>query len=224
MPSKISLIIISDSNFADLVRWAELYLTRADVPFPFEKYQNIKELALKVLKNFSFRNLNRSPRLSTGAVTRPVEALYQDEFYRSLQTILNFSGKVSTEWSADGRGRVDLRIDEPRWAIELLRDGNKLKEHCDRFVDNGRYKKWIDNHWIEDWLIIDCRTSPPTPYGKLFPASYSGGTNSTVEDKDTKLWRAVFSKDYDSIEILDQFNKRVKVNNHVVDPFVLTNG
>ena len=75
MPSKISLIIISDSNFADLVRWAELYLTRADVPFPFEKYQNIKELALK---KFSFRNLNRSPRLSTGAVTRPVEALYQD--------------------------------------------------------------------------------------------------------------------------------------------------
>ena len=99
-----------------------------------------------------------------------------------------------------------------------------MKEHCDRFVDNGRYKKWIDNHWIEDWLIIDCRTSPPTPYGKLFPASYSGATNSTVEDKDTKLWRAVFSKDYDSIEILDQFNKRVKVNNHVVDPFVLTNG
>ena len=124
--------------------------------------------------------------------------------------MLNFAGRVSTEWSADGRGRVDIRIQEPCWGIELLRDGNRLTEHCDRFADNGRYKRWIDNHWLKDWLVIDCRTSRPScPFGKLFPASYSGATNSAVEDKDTKLWRAVFAEDYLSIEILDQFNSIV---------------
>ena len=149
--STVSHIIISNSDFGDLVRWAEFYLTRAAITFPFDKYPSIEKLAEEVLRSFSFRNLTLSPRLSTGArgITRPVEALFQDEFYRSLQTVLNFAGRASTEWSADGRGRVDIRIQEPCWGIELLRDGNRPTEHCDRFADNGKYKRWIDNHWLK---------------------------------------------------------------------------
>jgi hypothetical protein len=160
------VIIILDS--INLARFVEYYLTGTTVPFPINRYPNVEELAEAALRNFSPRNLAPTTRLNTGALIRPVEALFQDEFYRSLHFILNFAGKVSSEWSGDGNGRIDFRITDPCWGIELLRDGDRLREHCERFIGNGRYTRWIQNGWIKDWLIIDCRMSYPHPYSKLF--------------------------------------------------------
>jgi hypothetical protein len=42
-----------------------------------------------------------------------VEVIYQDEFYRALNTVLKSSGRVSSEWSADGSGKVDFYLPEP---------------------------------------------------------------------------------------------------------------
>lgn len=93
------------------------------------------------MRGFSHRNLASAARLGTSVAARPVEASYQDEFYRSLQQALGFSAKVTSEWTGDKDNRIDFRIEDPRWGIELLRDGNRLGEHCDRFVGMGDIRR-----------------------------------------------------------------------------------
>ena len=74
---------------------------------------------------------------------------------------------MSSEWSRCGDGRIDFRIVDPSWGIEFLRDGDRLSEHCNKFVENGLYHQWISNGLIKDWLILDCRHSHPHKYGKV---------------------------------------------------------
>ncbi|KKA16201.1 hypothetical protein T310_10216 [Rasamsonia emersonii CBS 393.64] len=172
-------------------KYVEHYLTDSSVPFPMNQYPTVEALAEAVLRKFSLRNLSSTTRVGTGAVIRPVEAAYQDEFCRALHAVLGFSTKVSSEWSGDGNGRIDFRLADVGWGIELLREGNRLGAHCQRFVGNGSYMQWIRSGWLRDWLIIDCRTSPPHPYN--VPG--------------TKLWRAVFANDFSSVEVLDSSNR-----------------
>jgi hypothetical protein len=37
---------------------------------------------------------------------------------------------ISSEWSGTWNGRIDFRVVGPAWGIELIRNGDKLKEHC----------------------------------------------------------------------------------------------
>lgn len=191
---------------ADLNRYVEHYLTNSTVPFPIEQYPNIEALAEAVLRKFSLRNLSSTTRVGTGAVIRPVEAAYQDEIYRALHAVLGFSTNVSSEWAADGNGRIDFRLADVGWGIELLREGSRLGEHCQRFTVNGSYAPWIRNGLLKDWLIIDCRTSHPHPYSK-FTACWASAANSRIDVPGTKLWRAVFADDFSSVEVLDWSNK-----------------
>jgi hypothetical protein len=89
------------------------------------------------------------------------DSVYQDEFYRALHQVLGFMTRVSSEWSGGGRGIIDFRITDVGWGIELVREGDMLSEHWQRFMDNGRYAPWITSGWMTDWLIIDFRTSQP---------------------------------------------------------------
>jgi hypothetical protein len=181
-------------------KYVEHYHTSSSVPFPFAKFPTIEKLAEAALRKFSpTQLLSNSEVLGTGALVRPVEAIYQDEFYRSLFRILGFSAKISSEWSGDKRGRIDFLLPEARWGIEVLRDGDRLRDHCERFVGNGSYTPWINDGRLVDWLIIDCRTSKPRRY----------------DVPRTKLWRAVFSKDFSSVEVLDSDNQTI------ISPFVL---
>lgn len=145
-------------------RFVEHYLTGNFQPFPFHKFPTIAALTTAVLKKFSQRALLSAARLGTGGKVIPTESCFQNEFYRILQTILGFSSKVISEWSDDGGSRIDFMLEEPGWGIELLREGDRLGEHCQRFVGNGRYTPLIHNGSIRDWLIIDCRKSQPRAY------------------------------------------------------------
>ena len=138
------------------------------VPFPFHTVPNIQILVDLALRTFSRRALSfNSVTLGTGARMRPVEALYQDEFYRALHKVLGFSARVSSEWAGDNSGRIDFRIADANWGLEVLREGDRLGEHCQRFVGDGSYARWIREGWLSDWLIVDCRTSQPRPYCKF---------------------------------------------------------
>lgn len=151
----------------------EHYLTGSTFPFPLNDYPTIEALAEAALRKCSSRRLSWRSRLGAGALIRPVETTYHDELYRALNAVLGFSLKVSSEWTGNGSesGRIDFRIDDVNWGIELLREGNNLAEHCQRFVADGDYTQWIQSGWLRDWLIIDCRTSPPRapPYSKVAP-------------------------------------------------------
>ena len=151
-------------------RYVEHVFADRTIPFPLDTFPNIRELSEAALRGLSARNLRAASRVGPGVFVRPIEANYQNDFYRSLHAILGYSMDVSSEWSPDGddHGRIDFRLHAVKWGFELLRDGNRLREHCERSTDGGRYSDWVDDGLLEDWLIIDCRfDSMPHTYSKF---------------------------------------------------------
>ena len=66
---------------------------------------------MEVLREFSVTNLKHSAegkKLSSGASYRPVEAQYQDEFYRAFSSVVGRGVPICTEWSRTSDGRVDF--------------------------------------------------------------------------------------------------------------------
>jgi len=90
-----------------------------------------------------------------------VEAQYQDEFYRACYSLLG-NIYLSSEWSGKEKsGRVDFLLKSQRWAIECVRDGNRLEEHISRFKVGGKYHRWIDSGEIQEYILLDFRQSLP---------------------------------------------------------------
>ena len=129
-----------------------------------------------VLRSFSRSNLllSREGRLGASAQVRPTEAQFQDEWYRAFNSLLGHGFAVSSEWSQSEDGRIDFRILGPKWGIELLRDGDRLTEHCNRFLGKGAYHQWIADGSMKDWIILDCRHSCPRKYRMIAPFLPSG--------------------------------------------------
>jgi hypothetical protein len=102
--------------------------------FPDKEFPTIQSLCKKVLEHFSSKNLRHhiEGKLSTAEKLRPLEAQYQDEFYRAFNTIVGRGVPISSEWSRKGGGRVDFWIPQKRW-------GDRVTEHCNRFKKGGRY-------------------------------------------------------------------------------------
>ena len=135
-------------------------------PFPFEKFSSLPTFCEAVLRNFSRSNLLLSGkgRLGASAQVRPPEAQFQDEWYRAFNSLLGHGFAISSKWSQFGNGRIDFRIVGPKWGVEILRDGDRLTEHCNRFLDKGAYHQWIVDGSMKDWIILDCRHSRPQKY------------------------------------------------------------
>ena len=70
-------------------------------PFPYQKFPSIESLTEAVFGGFSLQNLTLVACWGTDVAAWPVEASYQDEFDCSLQQVLGFSGKVTSEWTGD---------------------------------------------------------------------------------------------------------------------------
>lgn len=148
-----------------LLRYVEYYLgpNEDEAPFPVTKFPTIQALCQAVLQRFSPVKLRQSiqGKVSAGEQIRPVEALYQDEYYRAFSSIVP-GVAISSEWSFDGGGRIDFYLPSMKWGIELLRDHSRTDEHCERFLPGGRYHSWISGGMIQEWMIIDCATTIPT--------------------------------------------------------------
>ena len=133
-------------------------------PFPIISYPNIEVLALKVLQRFSKTMLcmaEQGQRYGPSGKPQPLEAAYQDEFYRCFGEEVGPDVGIVSEKSCTGKGHIDFHIITPGWGIELLRDGDRLSEHCKRFKPHGTYHQSIQQGLLTDWLILDCRRSIP---------------------------------------------------------------
>ena len=86
---------------------------------------------------------------------------FQDEFYRCYCNEVGLRVRICSEWTGLNRGRIDFTIVEPGWGIEMLRDGDRLKGHCNRFRQKGCYYPWIKRGLLKEWLILDCMHSYP---------------------------------------------------------------
>lgn len=158
-----------------VTRFVEYYYGRdLSKPFPFDEYSEISLLCLRILRRFSKDMLCKArngQRYSSSGGTRPPESCFQDEFYRCFWKETGSNIGISSEWCDSGQGRIDFLISEPGWGFELLRDGDRLREHCERFSPGGRYHPWIQRGALKDWLILDCRHS--VPHTTCKPIHYS---------------------------------------------------
>ncbi|PYI34045.1 hypothetical protein BP00DRAFT_444152 [Aspergillus indologenus CBS 114.80] len=163
--------------------WVDHHLGENPQPFPAE-YGQISEFCWKVLRNFSKVSLKHArdgKNISIASKARPLEAQYQDEFYRQFFTVVGTGVRLSSEWSRSGKGRVDFYIPDKCWAIEFLRDSDRLAEHIARFYPLGAYHKWIVDNSVADWIVINCTSSPPVAHGE------------------SRLFTAVFTNDYSQL-------------------------
>ncbi|KAL3489859.1 hypothetical protein BJX62DRAFT_226271 [Aspergillus germanicus] len=141
-----------------------------------DKYDTVRKLAVDTAEERS---------VSTADCRRPLEAAYQDEFYRAFTKVAGQHIFIVSEWSRTKAGRVDFMIPSKRWAVELLRDGDRLGEHIARFRPSGRYHDWIRDGHIVSWIIINCTDKLPE------------------SNPEPNLIHAVFHDDWRSLHIFD---------------------
>jgi hypothetical protein len=96
---------------------------------PRNQHSNPKGFRLLVKLNSAFEALvisisqfsRTSPRreLGAGAIQLPVEAHYQNQFYRACYRILKKKVFLTPEWSGGIlKGRIDFYLRAMKWAIE----------------------------------------------------------------------------------------------------------
>ena len=123
------------------------------------------QFSTDVIRRFSPLNL-RKKRIGPGFVQRPPEAQYQDEFYRCCHELSKGSTVSFPEFGTQ-EGQVDFYIPGKRWAIELLHEGDGLKEHVGCFSNAGKYKRTLA---MEDYIVLDFRVERVvTPHPSLSP-------------------------------------------------------
>ena len=110
----------------------------------------------------NLRHSSKGKKISRALQARPLEAQYQDGFYRGFNHVAGQGVPISSEWSRTKDGRVDFYITEKKWAVELLRDHDKVGEHISQFQESEKYYPWLMDTMAEDLIVINCATSLPT--------------------------------------------------------------
>jgi hypothetical protein len=149
---------------------------------------------------------------------RPRKQNIHTSFLVLAITILGQNLFLTPEWrGSSSNGQVDFYIKSVKWAIECVREGDRLDQHIARFQPGGLYYPSIATEEILDYILLDFRTSKPNKNRGMFAFSPSS-TNVNRLDDIPFLYFIVFSKDYTSYEIYDaKLNlvvERVALVNH----------
>jgi hypothetical protein len=81
--------------------------------------------------------------------------------------LLDGSVYVSPEYVVKGGGHVDFQIEDRRWALELIRRGNRFAsvKHCDRFLHGGDYYDMVQSGRMEKFIVLNFTTMRPEKTG-----------------------------------------------------------
>jgi hypothetical protein len=191
-----------------LLRYAEHLLGTTATAFPKNRFGSIKDLCFAAVAKFSRVALSSAAQdICPDAIYHPMEAQYQKEFYRVCHSRLNVY--LTSEWSESQLvGRLNFRIEDMKWVIECVGDGDrdedKIDEHIKRFQQGGRYYEGIMSGEIEDYIILDFRTSKPRKArGMVISLCPSGSMNANRLDHVPFLYSIVFSNDYTCYQTYD---------------------
>jgi len=126
----------------------------------------------EIIKRFKHSQLRLPLRRINSTNQSPQEAQYQDEFYRCTCALLSGNCLPSPEFgirTKSGGGSIDFFLPGYNWGIEIIAEGDRLKQHFDRF-QKGAYSAWLKAGILMDFLMLDFRTKQPsTPHpGKYF--------------------------------------------------------
>jgi hypothetical protein len=124
--------------------------------------KTFKEFIALVFGAMNSKTLQMS--LGVGKDGRLLERVWQMEFYRAAMQILPADIYASVDVGAifGSEGYLDFYVDDNRnWAIELLRDGERMKEHQNRFHGDGPYSTILQI--AKEWAIVDIRHSRSMP-------------------------------------------------------------
>jgi hypothetical protein len=177
-------------------------------PFPYNSLQSLVFAAIKQFSHTALRPDNRLPVESRDQ--KNPEAAFQAEFYRAVHQLTTGRVIPSPEFSDHSIGlqRIDFRIAEVNWGVEMLKDGDDLREHYGRFSAGGKYSRL----GLVDWVVIDFRVSsvprkahsmsPHTPYEDTGEAHYA-------IDSMPNLYHVVFDKTFSMGQILNNTLEKV---------------
>jgi len=92
----------------------------------------------------------------TSNESRIYERAWQMEWFRAASTAVPPQSSLSPDVGPifGATGFLDFYVNNNlEWGVELLREGDRMKEHAGRFADGGQY----ENIPLKRWVIIDFR-------------------------------------------------------------------
>jgi hypothetical protein len=148
-------------------------------------FVTVQDMTFTIIKTFKPSQLSLPSRMGEESTNSPTEARYHFEFYCGAFEVTEGGVQVCPEFlSAAGElsGRINLFIPGKKWGIELMREGNRLAEHDLRFGPFSAYGVWLDLKDMEDYIILDCRTSMPNE-GNPRKVTFLISNNSWMTDE-----------------------------------------
>ncbi len=128
---------------------------------------------------------------SIGADKRLLERQWQMEFYRCAVQIVSHQHSISPDVGQifNSEGFLDFYVDDTwKWGIELLREGDEMKSHSERFAPGGIYEAIAPE--MAAWVILDFRTE-----------------EKAIRKQRKKFWHILYNDDYSAVTII---NKKLK--------------
>ena len=110
------------------------------------------------------------------------------------------SPEFSSAQGAKVAGRIDFVIPSVQWGIEVIRDGNRLNEHNNRFRDGGAYHAWLQAGKMTDYILLDFR------HGRLILVHcifVDPSPSHLVFSDIQKLFHVVFDQKFQTAKIYD---------------------
>ena len=127
-------------------------------------FRDLYSLIAAVLGKFWMSQLSEKHRGVGADAHKPLEAQYQQEFYRSIHDLTNGRVRITPEYGAavgTTPGRIDFFLPEQKWGIEMMRDGTALEGHAKKFEPDGPYGQWVTTNGMKEFFLVDCRTDYP---------------------------------------------------------------
>ncbi|KAJ7355902.1 hypothetical protein DFH08DRAFT_510818, partial [Mycena albidolilacea] len=136
-------------------------MLQASLQPPPSAFPDVFRLVTEVVKLFKPAHFTSPQRVDDAATDQPLEATYRHEFYRCLY-LLRPRALISAEYCAQApTDRIDFLVHchesdntARSWGIELLGDGDRLKDHTDHFDSEGVYRQtWVGG--MAEFAIVD---------------------------------------------------------------------
>ena len=171
-----------------------LFTARVSDPYSSTTFD---EFLIRAIERMSTYALKRS--LGRGAIrNRLLERTWQMEWYRAATSACPIEATISPDVGPvfGSVGFLDFYVNgDLCWGVELLREGDRMKQHAARFTQEGQYNAIP----LKKWVIIDFRH-----YSK------------DIKELHPNFWYVIYSDDYKEVVIkrLNRTDKTIVLRGH----------